>query len=108
MKRGDVVVVVAPGSYGKPRPAAIVQTDLLNELHSSLLVALMSSTLVRSPLFRVTVSPSPANGLKCESQIMVDRIVALPRDKIGGVIGRLDDETMLRLNRALAFVLGLG
>lgn len=107
MKRGDLVTVAPPGSYGKPRPALVVQTDLLDG-HSSVLVALVTSTLVDAPLFRLGVSPSDSNGLKLESQVMADRIMALPREKIGPVIGSVDDATMLRVNRAVAFVMGLG
>ncbi len=73
----------------------------------SVLVALFTITLRDTPLFRLTVDPSPATGLKVESQIMVDKIVALPRSKCGAVIGRLDDDTMLGLNRMLSVVLGL-
>jgi mRNA-degrading endonuclease toxin of MazEF toxin-antitoxin module len=38
---------------------------------------------------------------------MVDKIVAVRVTRIGRIIGRLDDEGMLRLNRTLAFVTGL-
>jgi mRNA interferase MazF len=38
---------------------------------------------------------------------MVDKILAVPRARLGSVVGRLDDETLLRLNRTLAFVVGL-
>ena len=38
MKRGDVVLVVVPGDYGKPRPAVVIQTDLVNDTHSSVVV----------------------------------------------------------------------
>ncbi|MGA9549823.1 MAG: type II toxin-antitoxin system PemK/MazF family toxin, partial [Rhodomicrobium sp.] len=27
MKRGDIVIVSAPGDYGKPRPAVVIQSD---------------------------------------------------------------------------------
>jgi hypothetical protein len=37
---------------------------------------------------------------------MIDQIVALRRERIDGVIGRIDDETWIRLNRALALCLG--
>jgi hypothetical protein len=30
IKRGDVVICAAPGDYGKPRPAVVVQSDLFN------------------------------------------------------------------------------
>lgn len=39
---------------------------------------------------------------------MIDRIVSLKRERMGQVVGRLDDDTMLRVNRALALWLGMG
>lgn len=107
MRRGDMVTVVAPGDFGKPRPAVIVQSDVLDR-SSSMVVCLLTTHCVDAPAVRITVEPATANGLTRISQIMVDKIVAVPVARIGKVIGRLDDETMLRLNRTLAFVVGLG
>jgi mRNA interferase MazF len=39
---------------------------------------------------------------------MVDKITSLPKSKLGVHVGNLDDETMLRLNRAVFVFLGLG
>lgn len=39
---------------------------------------------------------------------MVDKLLALPRDRIRERIGTLDDESLSILNRALALLLGLG
>jgi len=108
LKRGDVVLVVAPGSYGKPRPAVIVQTDLANETHPSFVVCPLTSHLRDAPLFRPDVEPDRENGLAKPSQIMVDKIITLPREKMKEVVGRLDEDTMTRLTRSLAFWLGLG
>jgi mRNA interferase MazF len=108
MKRGDVVTVAVAGDYGKPRPAVIVQTDLLNDTHASAVVCLVTSTLVQAPLLRLTVEPSPRNGLHQRSQIMADKLVTVRREKVGARIGVLDEETMLALSRALAFVMGIG
>lgn len=36
MQRGDIVTVSLPRDYGKPRPALVVQSDLLQELDSVL------------------------------------------------------------------------
>jgi mRNA interferase MazF len=107
VKRGDIVLAVARGDYGKPRPAVVVQSDLFNATHASLLVCLLTTDLVKAPLFRLTVTPTEANGLDERSQIMVDKLLALPRDRIRGRIGALDDETLLALNRSLALMLGL-
>lgn len=108
MKRGDVVTVAVAGDYGKPRPAVVIQTDLLNDTHASVVVCLVTSTLLDAPLLRLTVEPSPRNGLHQRSQIMADKLVTVRRGKIGARIGVLDEETMLGLSRALAFVMGLG
>jgi mRNA interferase MazF len=108
MKRGDIVAVAAPGDYGKPRPAVIVQTDLLNQTHASVVVCLVTSALIEAPLLRLAVEPSARNGLLRRSQVMVDKIVSVRRDKIGPRMGVMDDETMLSISRALAFVMGLG
>jgi mRNA interferase MazF len=53
------------------------------------------------------VDAGDATGLAIPSQIMADKIVALKRNRITHQIGRLDDATMLRLNRSLAFCIGL-
>ena len=107
MKRGDISLAVARGDYGKPRPAVIVQSDLFNATHASVLVCLLTTDLIDAPLFRLLLTPAAANGLREQSQIMVDKLLALPRERIRERIGSADDETMLALNRALALMLGL-
>ena len=62
MRRGDFVKVVTPGSYGKLRPAVIVQSDLFNQ-HPSISVLPLSSELRNAPLFRVRIEPTAMNGL---------------------------------------------
>ena len=56
MKRGDLVTVSLPGSYGKPRPALIIQSDLFDE-HPSVTVLPITSELRDAPLFRITIEP---------------------------------------------------
>ncbi len=105
MRRGDFVKVVTPGSYGKRRPAVIVQSDLFNQ-HPSISVLPLSSELRNAPLFRVRIEPTAMNGLDKLSEVMVDKIQTIPIEKIGGEIGRASDEEMLAINRALAIFLG--
>ena len=107
MKRGDLVIVSAAGDYGKPRPAVIIQSDIFNETHASIVVCLVTSDRQDAPLFRIDVPPSETTGLKKASQIMVDKIVALRRERIDQRIGRVNDETLIRLNRSLALFIGL-
>jgi len=109
MRRGDIVTVAAPGDYGKPRPAVVIQGDPLNQAEPrSTIVALMTSTLQDAPLLRLTIEPTSQNGLRSTSQVQVNRIVTLPVTKVGSPIGRLTDQQLVELNRLLALVIGLG
>lgn len=105
MKRGDLVTIVLPGTYGKPRPALVIQSDLFDE-HPSITVLPVTSELRDTPLFRISIEPDEGNGLRARSQVMVDKTQTVPRDKIGKTIGRLDDAAMLAVARALAVFLG--
>ncbi|MBI3043105.1 MAG: type II toxin-antitoxin system PemK/MazF family toxin [Betaproteobacteria bacterium] len=105
-RRGDLVTVAAPGDYGKPRPALVIQSDLFEEL-PSVTLCLVTSALRDAPIFRVTVDPSPDNGLRRVSQIQVDKVMTVARERIGATIGQLDDATMLKVNRSLAVFVGI-
>jgi mRNA interferase MazF len=107
LKRGDLVIVTLAGDYGKPRPALIVQADLFNETHASVTVVPVTSTLVDAPLFRLTVEPSPGTGLRSLSQLMVDKITTVSRARITQTIGRLEDDLLVRVSRALALWVGI-
>ena len=58
-------------------------------------------------MFRMLMQPTPQNGLQAPSQIMIDKITALPREKVGRKIGRLSDPEMSQLDQMLDYVLGL-
>ena len=106
MKRGDLVVVSAVGDYGKPRPAVVIQSDWVTATES-VLVALLTSAVADAPIYRLNIEPSEANGLKAPSQVMVDKIVAIPREKCGTIIGRIEGATLIALDRLLAVVIGI-
>lgn len=107
LKRGDVVTVALQGAHGKPRPAVIVQrTEALT--HSMIVICPITSELrTAAPLIRVTVDPSPTNGLRSVSQVMIDRVISAPVDKLGAPIGRLNDDVMVEITRRLAFWLSI-
>ena len=106
MKRGDTVVMVAPGDLGRPRPAVIVQADELSAATSVLLCPITSDITDRLPV-RPIVEADEINGLRVRSQIMTDKMLALPRNRVRRVIGEIDSETSGRLDTALLLVLGL-
>jgi mRNA interferase MazF len=83
----------------------VIQSDLLTDLESVVLCPVTSD--LRNAAFRVTVEPNPANGLRTLSQVMVDKLATLPRTKISEPIGRLDEERMKTVDRALLLVVGV-
>ena len=106
MRRGDLVTIAVSGDYGKPRPALVIQDDAFAAL-GSVTVLRLTSELHDWPTFRITVHPHPANGLIAASQIMLDKSVTVPREKVGKVIGHLDAATMQHVSKGLAAFLGL-
>ena len=101
-----MVTVALQGDICKPQPALVVQSDLFGA-HPSVTVLPITSTHHDTPLLRVTVQADAANGLRAASQVMIDRLQSVPRDRLGPVFGHADDETMLAVNRALAVFVGL-
>ena len=106
MKRGDLVTIAMQGDFGKPRPALVIQANPFNE-HSSVTVLPVTSNLVDAPLLRVPAQPSAKNGLKKSSQIMIDRVLTVRRDKVGAIIGHLESETLREIERCLVVFLGI-
>jgi mRNA interferase MazF len=88
VKRGAIVVVAARGAYtGKPRPALVVQSDLFNPTHASLTLCPITTDCVDAPLFRLTLPPGSRTGLRAVSQVMIDKIVSVPRAAVTEEIG---------------------
>jgi mRNA interferase MazF len=109
VRRGAVVVVAAKGAYtGKPRPALVVQSDLFNPTHQSVTVCPITSDCVDAPLFRIPLPPGDRTGLRASSQIMIDKIVSVPRSSISDEIGRCSDDELDAAEEALLRWLGLG
>jgi mRNA interferase MazF len=107
MRRGRFVVVAAPGDFGKPRPALIVQSDLFSELPSVVVCPLTTTLRGDADLIRLDVEPTQRNGLREASQIAIDKITVIPTAKVGAVIGEADEALMLRVTRALAVFLSI-
>jgi|SRR5690625_2483630 len=104
-RRGSIVTVALQGDLGKPRPALVIQSDLLNELTSVIVCPITSE--IRDTLFRITIEPNPGNGLRSLSQVMTDKIATVPRSKIGSTIGHLDAERLRAVDRTLMWVIGI-
>jgi len=84
----------------------IVQDDRFDAT-DSITVCAFTTDPTDAPLFRLQVEPNERNGLRSPCRLMADKITTVPKTKLGSCVGRLDDEDMLRLNRAMLVFLGL-
>jgi mRNA interferase MazF len=107
MKRGEIWTVAGGADYaGQPRPAVILQDDRFDAT-ASVTICAFTTDPTDAPLFRLPVAPSERNGLSAPCRLMTDKITTIPKTKLGARVGGLDDEDILRLNRAVLVFLGL-
>lgn len=108
MRRGEVWTASAGSGYaGKPRPVVIVQDDRFDAT-DSITICAFTTDPTDAPLFRLPVVPNERNGLRAASSLMVDKLTTVSKTKLGARVGRLDDDDIVRLNRAIVVFLGLG
>ena len=107
MRRGEVWTASGGAGYtGKPRPVVVVQDDRFDAT-SSVTVCAFTTDPTEAPLMRLRVDSDEFNGLNKLSSLMVDKITTVPRTRLGERIGRLSDEDMVRLGRAIIVFFGL-
>jgi mRNA interferase MazF len=107
MKRGDIIICVIAGDYGKPRPAVVVQSEHITEQDcDSIAVCPITSTITLKS-FRLRIEPSTKNGLQSISEIMTDKIMAVRRDKIRQIIGSVEINYLAQLSANLRQILEL-
>jgi mRNA interferase MazF len=115
-RRGDVVLVPFPFvtdfRRAKTRPALVIQNDTGNRFGSTVIVALISSSMPdkRYPMHYPVVHPSvtaKAAGLHRASVVKMETLVTLPKRAILKRLGALPREAMREADKALAFSLDL-
>lgn len=106
MRRGELWTVAGGGDYtAKPRPVVVLQDDRFDAT-DSVTVCPLTTDPTEMPLFRIPVDPSNRNGLDEDSFIMADKITTVRKSRLGDLLGTLEDEDILRLNRAVLVFLG--
>ncbi len=116
IRRGDVVLVPFPYvtdfKRAKTRPALVVQNDTGNRFASTVIVALISSSIPqkRYPMHYPVLYPSAvakAAGLSKASVVKMETLVTLPKHAILKRLGALPRGAMREADQALAFSLDL-
>ena len=107
MKLGEIRTVAGGPYYtSKPRPVVIVQADWYSDM-DSITVCPLTSDNANAPSVRISVHPTQHNGLRSESWLMPDKVVTVPKSKLGSRIGQLDHSTLAELSRRIILFLNL-
>ena len=107
MRRGEVWTVAGAGGYaGKPRPAVIIQDNRFDAT-DSITICAFTTDPTDAPLLRIPVAPNEGNGLRQPCRLMADKITTVLKTRLGSRVGQLDDDDLVRLNRAIVVFLGL-
>lgn len=100
--RGAIVLAAGPGDYsGKPRPFLVVQSDTFNPAHGSVTLCPLTSIPRGWSLFRVPVAVDLHNGLDKDSEVQVDKVQTLRRERIVRVVGHAAEATMELVDQGL-------
>jgi mRNA interferase MazF len=110
-RRGDVVLVRPRKGEARQavgRPALVVQGDAIDTAaYDSLVVCLITASSTRGGVCRIEIPASSETGLTRPSEIMTEKVAAIPRAQVGDTIGRADAAVMRKVNRALLLLLDL-
>jgi mRNA interferase MazF len=108
MRRGEIWTSAGGQNYaGKPRPVVIVQDDRFDTT-ASVTVCPFTTDPTDALLFRLPIVPDSVNGLRMDCRVMVDKITTVSKGRIGTRVGRLADQDLVRVNRAMVVFLGIG
>ena len=93
---------------GKVRPVLIIQGDWLSAAQSRTVIALPLTSGVRRDAEPLRVTIGARDGLRMESQVVVDQPRTLDRRRLGeGPLTELSDDEMARVEESLLAVLGV-
>ncbi len=59
------------------------------------------------PLLRHTIVPTEENGLTSSTDVMIEKLFTIPRNRLGKRIGRLTASQMTEITAAVAVFLGI-
>jgi len=65
------------------------------------------TTKVEDAPFRLPLQANAGNGLREPSDVMVDKLITVRRERVSGAIGQLTADEMQQVEIRLALVLGL-
>jgi len=106
IKRGEVWSVLWTGLASKPRPALVVQSEQFRTTDTDIL-ALITSQENGSEYLRIPIKADAMNGLRSDSFICLDKLMAIPISNLGERFGVVSAEIMRKVDEHLIRILGL-
>jgi len=111
VKRGDIYYAdlspVVGSEQGGMRPVLIVQNDTGNKHSPTVIAAAITSQTGKAKLPTHIELTGQSVGLSRDSVILLEQIRTLDKSRLREKMGRLDGETMTRVDSALAVSFGL-
>lgn len=105
IKRGDIFYAdlspVVGSEQGGTRPVLIIQNDVGNAYSRTVIIATITARKDKNPLPTHIHIDGKKCGLKKESLVLLERIRTIDRSRLLEYIGRLDEQTMEKVNTAL-------
>ncbi|KQN26098.1 hypothetical protein ASE86_08040 [Sphingomonas sp. Leaf33] len=102
MRRGDIVAALGRGDFSnKPRPSLIVQAEPFNAHHPAITVCPITSEISGDSFYRVPVTAGDDTNLLMDSEIEIDLVQAIRRERLGRRIGVASDDVMFLVDQAL-------
>ena len=111
IKRGDIYYAdlspVVGSEQGGMRPVLIVQNDTGNKHSPTVIAAAITSQTGKAKLPTHIELSGQSLGLTRDSVILLEQIRTLDKSRLREKMGRLDGETMTRVDNAIAVSFGL-
>ena len=110
VKRGDIWLVNLDPTIGheikKSRPAVIIQNDLGNKYSPITIIAPITSQSIEK-IYPVEVIVEENAGLDKTSKILMNQIRAIDKRRLIKKLGKVDKETITKVDAAIRISLGL-
>ncbi|QUL97983.1 MAG: type II toxin-antitoxin system PemK/MazF family toxin [Candidatus Fermentithermobacillus carboniphilus] len=109
--RGDIYFAdlspVVGSEQGGFRPVLVIQNDIGNKYSPTVIVSAITSQIQKARLPTHVELPAHVSGLDKDSVILLEQIRTIDKRRLKRRVARLDDETMAKVNEALAISVGL-
>ena len=109
--RGEIYLVSFDPTIGaeirKTRPAIVLQNNVANEYSPITIVAAITTQFDTQLYPTEVLICSPEGGLTNDSVVLLNQIRSIDRRRLIKRIGKVTDETMLAIDRAIQISLGL-